>query len=447
MMEIRPTANALATIPLQENLNPIVKECIQKIAFLIDEVKLEICDTKYPLQCSIDYVLAEDPVVTQCGHLFNQNTLANWKNHHPNAVCPICRSEIVQVNPVLPVREFIQSQKQKDWVPIFKAKDATNDDSQALKGDLPKDPTELLARCKRVIPHAFPHDSTLYGLVPAVYEALNKADKARLSRLYLSVYQLQDGKIQSAIKTLEKCNFADPVLFERLKSVVQQIPKPIPDIFKILTPNLWRNHEFFKDFYPPQLKQFLDEPCTIWPPLKRRQTHLVAPIFQWIQLNKNGPLIPLTLLSLKTLHEKSQKGMALGLQTHLKIDKLLTLKNFEFLKTYSKSNQLRWGVLTKWSLGNFPNGYSIPNVLDATYILLWEYRRSGRHHSNVDGNDFVKNFICCSEASRSKRLIIGNEDHCALKIELASRDGAGENKKNICLAGYREFPLDYSEIT
>ncbi|KAK8939490.1 hypothetical protein KSP40_PGU002120 [Platanthera guangdongensis] len=50
--------------------------------------------TKYFI-CKICYIVAEDPVMTQCQHLFCRHCLSAWLySHSINFECPVCKDRI-----------------------------------------------------------------------------------------------------------------------------------------------------------------------------------------------------------------------------------------------------------------------------------------------------------------------------------------------------------------
>lgn len=52
----------------------------------------------------------------------------------------------------------------------------------------------------------YTESSENYAHIPAMYVQLREMEKARLSRLYLSLYQIQEEKVDAALETLEECS-------------------------------------------------------------------------------------------------------------------------------------------------------------------------------------------------------------------------------------------------
>ncbi|KAM7264407.1 hypothetical protein ACFE04_002090 [Oxalis oulophora] len=55
-------------------------------------------------ECNICLELAQDPIVTLCGHLFCWPCLYNWLHHHSNSLeCPVCKAIVQGDNNLVPL--------------------------------------------------------------------------------------------------------------------------------------------------------------------------------------------------------------------------------------------------------------------------------------------------------------------------------------------------------
>eukprot|EP01053_Blabericola_migrator_P002185 Blabericola_migrator_1__2184@NODE_1601_length_4192_cov_84_630788_g231_i2_p2_GENE_NODE_1601_length_4192_cov_84_630788_g231_i2NODE_1601_length_4192_cov_84_630788_g231_i2_p2_ORF_typecomplete_len270_score39_20zfC3HC4_2/PF13923_6/1_2e14zfC3HC4_3/PF13920_6/6_8e13ProkRING_4/PF14447_6/2_1e11zfC3HC4/PF00097_25/9_5e11zfRING_5/PF14634_6/4_9e09zfC3HC4_4/PF15227_6/1_4e08Ubox/PF04564_15/5_2e08zfRING_UBOX/PF13445_6/6_6e08zfRING_UBOX/PF13445_6/3_5e02zfRING_2/PF13639_6/1_6e07zfrbx1/PF12678_7/3_4e06zfRING_6/PF148 len=57
-------------------------------------------DKGEPFDCNVCFDLAQDPVVTRCGHLYCWPCLVSWLKHHQE--CPVCKARVTQET-VIPI--------------------------------------------------------------------------------------------------------------------------------------------------------------------------------------------------------------------------------------------------------------------------------------------------------------------------------------------------------
>ena len=92
------------------SLSPIVQaadpartafeNCIARIEQVIQKVRLGIPSENVNLKkitCPINQDVSEDPVVTNCGHLFDRVAIETWRN--TNNKCPACNAQITTLSP------------------------------------------------------------------------------------------------------------------------------------------------------------------------------------------------------------------------------------------------------------------------------------------------------------------------------------------------------------
>lgn len=184
--------------------------CTERINDAIQKAKLEICSKREdlkPFYCPIDLELVSDPVVTNCGHLFNKTAIEAWLKNNKNCLCPTCRKEILLLAPDYATKQFIANEIAKDYVPTFqkeKGKLSYNDylhlaEDNGSNGHN----TTFIKKAIRCAPCI---DTMVYAFLPKHYKKIGKLEKTHLSRLYLGLYQLSEKNHEQAIKTLKKCD-------------------------------------------------------------------------------------------------------------------------------------------------------------------------------------------------------------------------------------------------
>jgi len=76
------------------------ENCITRINQAIQKVRLGIPSENVNLKkitCPINQDVSEDPVVTNCGHLFDRVAIETWRN--TNNKCPACNAQITTLSP------------------------------------------------------------------------------------------------------------------------------------------------------------------------------------------------------------------------------------------------------------------------------------------------------------------------------------------------------------
>ncbi|KAI7740530.1 hypothetical protein M8C21_024442 [Ambrosia artemisiifolia] len=70
-------------------------------------------------ECDICFELAEEPIVTLCGHLFCRSCLYKWLNFHSHSHdCPVCKA-IIQEDKLIPIYGRRKSQTHPRSKPIL----------------------------------------------------------------------------------------------------------------------------------------------------------------------------------------------------------------------------------------------------------------------------------------------------------------------------------------
>lgn len=179
--------------------------------------------------------------------------------------------------------------------------------------------------------------------------------------------------------------------------------------------------------YPPALREFLDDDCTIWPGRKRHETHIVVPLFPHVLLN--GAIVPLTLESLDELDKSSGGPGYRYLWDQIPAD-------------VPAEGGFRWAVMTNDVIPGsrnlsyaeqcklLPPGYEAPGVLNAARAILWENRCSGRRCFT----DAPWTYTRCRENVQGYQLVVGGFAPAGLHV-----NGNFYGSVSIGLAGWREF--------
>jgi hypothetical protein len=190
-----------------------LENCIDRILEAVQQVELGIQNKLLSkLDCLTTMEFPENPLVANCGHIFERATLQRWKDQGGDT-CGLCRTPITQVIPVSGLREFVLDRLPKDFVPTCSEEIDSNPEREDLYLQLAKsfmkeeNYKKALKSYGKVL--RYTHSSEIYANIPQLYERLKKFEKARLSHLHLSIYQLQEGKIQEAIETLRRCESKD----------------------------------------------------------------------------------------------------------------------------------------------------------------------------------------------------------------------------------------------
>ena len=186
------------------------KNCIARINQAIQKVRLGIPSENVNLKksvCTINQDVPGDPVITNCGHLFDRIAIETWRK--TNNKCPTCKTQITILSPNYALKELIEDWQQEDPIPtrsnfkVFNKELAKIHNTSAKKCIDAKEYEEAIKCYREAL--RYTKSTKVYSAIPQLYEKLGKKDKATLSRLYLSLYQVQEGKTSEAAETLKQC--------------------------------------------------------------------------------------------------------------------------------------------------------------------------------------------------------------------------------------------------
>ena len=138
---------------------------------LINQTKAAIHETgddAKEFSCAITHDIMENPVITNCGHTFEQTAIEEVRLREN--LCPLDRQPIVSLTPNLAFKDAIEKWKKTDPVPTLSDfKDWRN-----------------------------------YEEIPEVLGKIEKKEKAFLAYLFLAHYQLMDKKCRNALQSLQR---------------------------------------------------------------------------------------------------------------------------------------------------------------------------------------------------------------------------------------------------
>ncbi len=201
-------ANRLAC-PSPANLNPTAfEECTARVRQVAEEVKFGmLSDRLNKLSCPITAEFPKDPVLTNCGHIFDRILIQQWKDN--GNTCAVCRTSLTEFTPIRALREFIEERQPKD--PVLTCSNFKGQDQLLAAKCLElaqvftdkKDYAKALEFYSTALQYT--NASADYAPIPKLYDELRQPEEAALSRLYLSLYKLEEKNIPGAIETLESC--------------------------------------------------------------------------------------------------------------------------------------------------------------------------------------------------------------------------------------------------
>lgn len=471
MSSISSRALPTSSIQALDSAQTALENCIARIKLIIQQTEFGIVNEHLSkLDCPITSDFPASPVVTNCGHIFNQAEIQQWKDW--GKPCAVCRTPLTQFTPIHALKEFVEKRLPKD--PVLTCSNFKGLNQQLANKYLElakifineKDFGEALEAYRKAL--TYTNSSKVYLDVPALYEQLAESEKATLSRLHLSLYQLQEGKIQEAIKTLTAAlRQHDP---EDRVFIYNQIIAHAPDqieVYEQLIPLIkdpaekkalllkaaewtqkvqiasstvistrgWASPQDMHLLpYPQELKDFLAGDCTIWPGKKRSETHIVVPLFPQVIIN--GACRPLTLWSLDKL-DKSSGGPGYNVSCFGNIDKNMPAeKEFRYAVMTNDAIPGSRGKPYKDQLKLLPPGYELPGIFDAGRAILWENRRTGKQY-------FKKIFVCCKEFIQQEgapeellHFVVGDFDSSGLRVQIFC---LLNSRSIIGIAGWRKF--------
>ena len=229
-------------------------DCITRIKRVILKVKEGISNGNVNLNkitCPITTDVPEDPVVTNCGHIYERVAIQKWMDK--GGSCSICKAPITTLSPIYALKDLIQDWQKEDPILTCSNFEGLNqkraDQYLALaKSCIDDKDYEEALKCYREALR-FTNSAEVYANIPSLYETLEEKEKTTLSNLYLCLYLLQEGKNDWACRTLMWCDSDivkfDPVVAAGLKLLTCQSPEFIARALELASAQTDREDKVF----------------------------------------------------------------------------------------------------------------------------------------------------------------------------------------------------------
>ena len=213
-----------------------IDSCAARIQQVLEEVKRTIPhrnDSK--ITCCITGKVPKDPVVTNCGHICDLQLLRpRWCQIRQNAICAKCGTAITTISQPVPfIRNLIEEWRNEEKVPTLSHFKEQNEEFANENISLANEYIEegrfpyALHAYRRAFQYT--ERSNAYAAIPQIYDQLGAPDRATLSRLYLSQYQLREGKVEEAIRTVESIE-SDAIDLNALIVILKLLLSHSPEI-------------------------------------------------------------------------------------------------------------------------------------------------------------------------------------------------------------------------
>lgn len=494
-----------------ENLpRSALENCIDRIQSLIEQAQSLILSRETnKLSCPIGLIPLEDPVVTNCGHIFNRLAIERWKSK--NQKCPVCNGSVAFTTRLHGLAGLTKRSLSK--VPVI---DCKRSDPSLAQGCFElgnkflsqHEYLDALTIYRQGLKYTT--TSELYSAIPKVYDLWEKKEEAFLSRLYLSLYQLEEGKNEQAIETLKSCNeellnisslitslellsnhSSENLKTAAGKAAVQENPEERRFIYSqilVYAPEWLDLHQKLIDLtqcakekralllraakiaasvgqanlatqfairakppvlpehiseaqwahvekiklppYSEELNTFLEEQCQIWPEKKRKEMHLVVPLFPKVVID--GNTVPFSLFALNQLQINCGGPSCLTVSGHAPPISVRARKEFCYgvmtIDVLKKSKNQAY--VDQVSL--LPLGYRPPDILDVVTAIFW----AGRYLKKAYLSGHPVTYTRCRESFSDQHYVVGNFGPAGLEIKSDCM-----NPDQLGMVGWREFSL------
>jgi len=181
------------------------EDCVLRIEEIAKAIRSQIPvkeDARF--NCPVTLEPMTDPIVLNCGHIFERSVTEQVYRR-----CPTCKAGITRKIPCYLVKSLIDDRQQEDRIPTMSHFEEEN--SRLAKAYLALAATcvaeEKYEKAFDAYSNAFLYTkkSEDYLALPLLYEKQGQIDKRFLACLHLAVYQLKESKIKEAVKTLRSC--------------------------------------------------------------------------------------------------------------------------------------------------------------------------------------------------------------------------------------------------
>src|SRR3990167_7034147 len=241
-MSVKRLESDCCTSSASENLSlpSCIDSCATRIQQAIQELKVMI---PYPndekIICPITCEVPKEPVVTSCGHIFERVALLRWEAQRQQqglpVTCATCNAGIPFISaPVSAICDIIEEWHQEAHIPTFSFFEERNERLASHRISLARKYVEKgdFQEALEVYGEAFRYTerSDDYAAIPQIYDQLGEEDKATLSLLYLSQYQLKEGRIAEAIETLKSIKYSLVDVNTAIAFLQLQFPEMVTEV-------------------------------------------------------------------------------------------------------------------------------------------------------------------------------------------------------------------------
>jgi tetratricopeptide (TPR) repeat protein len=193
------------------------KDCVLRIQRMAQVINSQIPFKGNPhFNCSVTMEPMAYPTVLDCGHIF-ETTIAERVME-----CPHCRMDIETRTPLPLLKSLIDEQQQKERIPTMSHFKKENKKLAESYLQIAKscEKAEEYEEALEAYSNAFLYtkSSEAYLDLPLLYEKLGQMHETVLACLHLAVLELEEGKIEEALRTLQwaKINSSELLTFDTL---------------------------------------------------------------------------------------------------------------------------------------------------------------------------------------------------------------------------------------
>ncbi|MCE5318991.1 MAG: hypothetical protein LLG04_16715 [Parachlamydia sp.] len=201
---------------------PTIQGCIQEIRQIVSQIKLRVLFASLELEKFTDPITFEvfkEPVIDEHGHTFEKSSIEG-------KACPFTRGPITSLVPNRIVKQAIEEYQRQEPIPTFSLykkenKQLADKNLQMVSDYLNANEFEDALDCY-VKAFQYTKEWRNYVGLPLLFEKMGNMEKACLAYLHLAEYQLNDAKVEEAIKVIEHCqkNVAE---MEHINSVLVKL--------------------------------------------------------------------------------------------------------------------------------------------------------------------------------------------------------------------------------
>jgi hypothetical protein len=232
-------------LPLEYSLKPKeMQDYKQTFSGIIQQFKPKVIVESKELDkftCYLRGSIFKNPVIDPCGHTFEKEAI---EEHLKKSLkCPMDQKKSITAQSLVPnlfLQQTIEEYQKQEPIVSFSLYKREKPNLAKLNLETARELVKEGEKQEALDCYAKAFKYTKkwpnYADIPALYESMQKKDKATLAYLYLTAYQLRDGQIEEAIQTLETCKKKElapsliDILLVQLLLELQQIQKAVDHI-------------------------------------------------------------------------------------------------------------------------------------------------------------------------------------------------------------------------